>query len=195
MSAGRFETPEDFEVEELPAYAPSGEGGHTFLWVEKRLRNTEEVARWLAREASVRAGDVGYAGRKDRFAVTRQHFSVPDLDPARAAALEMEGVTVLAATRHPHKLRTAQLRGNRFRLRVHGVPPDALARVPEVAARVDRQGLPNRFGEQRFGRGGRQPRRGAEAPGRRAREGRSARPPLPGVGPPGGRLQRRPRRP
>src|SRR5574338_64208 len=65
-------TPEDFVVEELPLYAPAGEGAHTFVRVEKRLRTTEEVARALARLAGVRPGDVGYAGRKDRVAVARQ---------------------------------------------------------------------------------------------------------------------------
>ena len=68
MSGGRFGSPEDFVVEELPAYLPAGEGGHTFVWVEKRERTSDEVARWLAREAGVSPGDVGYAGRKDRAA-------------------------------------------------------------------------------------------------------------------------------
>ena len=63
------ECPEDFIVEELPLYPCSGEGEHTFVWVEKRLRTTEQVARMLAREAGVRPRDVGYAGRKDRNAV------------------------------------------------------------------------------------------------------------------------------
>lgn len=154
MSAGRFLAPEDFRVEEIPAYEASGEGGHTFLWIEKRLRNTEEVARWLAREAEVPARDVGYAGRKDRFAVTRQCFSVPALDPERAAELAMEGVRVLRAVRHPHKLRTGHLAGNRFELCVNGASEEAVAGVEAAARRVAESGLPNRFGEQRFGRGG-----------------------------------------
>ena len=81
--------PEDFRVDEIPLYAPSGEGGHTFVRVEKRLRTTEEVARELARAAGVRAAEIGYAGRKDRVAVTTQWFSVPGLDArgrARARA-------------------------------------------------------------------------------------------------------------
>lgn len=154
MSAGRFEQPEDFVVEEIPAYEPSGSGEHTFVWLEKRLRNSDEVARWLAREVGVAPRDVGYAGRKDRFAVARQHFSVPGLDPVRAAALETEGVRVLHAVRHGHKLRTGQLRGNRFALRVHEPDPAARAGVAAAAERVRALGLPNRFGEQRFGRDG-----------------------------------------
>ena len=73
---------EDFVVVEEPLYSPSGEGTHTFLCVEKRGRTTEQVARELARAAGVPPGAVGYAGRKDRHAVTRQWFSLPDIDPA-----------------------------------------------------------------------------------------------------------------
>src|SRR4051794_11937890 len=69
--------PEDFEVEEVPAYEPSGEGDHLFLWVEKTGQDTAWVARALGRAAGVPESDVGYAGLKDRQAVTRQYFSVP----------------------------------------------------------------------------------------------------------------------
>ena len=146
--------PEDFVVEEIPLYAPSGEGGHTFVWVEKRLRNTEEVARALARAVNVAPRDVGYAGRKDRVAVTRQWFSVPGLDPEHALALELPGARVLAAARHPHKLRTGHLRGNRFEITVRGAGDEAAARAAARLAEAARRGLPNRFGAQRFGQGG-----------------------------------------
>ena len=98
-------SPEDFVVDEEPLYPATGEGAHTFVRVEKRLRNTEEVARALARLAGVRPGDVGYAGRKDRVAVARQWLSVPGLDPEQARAFEGDGFRVLEALRHPHKLR------------------------------------------------------------------------------------------
>jgi tRNA pseudouridine13 synthase len=149
-----FAAPEDFEVEELALYEPSGDGAHTFVLVEKRLRTTEEVARVLARAAGVRPGDVGYAGRKDRFAIARQWLSVPGLAPDAALALEAPGVRVLDARRHPHKLRTGQLRGNRFRLRLSGLAPEALAALPARAAALYERGLPNRFGAQRYGADG-----------------------------------------
>jgi tRNA pseudouridine13 synthase len=147
------ERPEDFVVEEIPLYLPSGEGGHTFVQVEKRLRTTEQVARELARRAGVPARDVGYAGRKDRVGVTRQWFSVPGLAPAEALALELVGARVLDASRHPHKLRTGQLRGNRFGVRVRGAATLAAA-VRARLAELQGRGFPNRFGPQRFGRGG-----------------------------------------
>lgn len=152
--------PEDFRVDELPLYPPAGEGGHTFVRVEKRLRTTEEVARALAREAGVRPRDVGFAGRKDRVAVATQWFSVPGLDPERAAGFAAPGVRVIEAARHPHKLRTGQLRANRFRILVRGVDAAGIQRARAGLERMDRAGLPNRFGAQRFGRDARNAERG-----------------------------------
>jgi tRNA pseudouridine13 synthase len=146
---------EDFFVEEVPLYGPKGEGEHTFLQIEKRGCDTETVARELARAAGVAPRDVGYAGRKDRRAVARQWFSVPRLDPERALGLPLPHARVLEAARHPHKLRTGQLRANRFAIAVRDI--DA-AQVERAAARLgllQSQGMPNRFGPQRFGRDGR----------------------------------------
>lgn len=146
--------PEDFRVEEVPLYHPTGDGEHTFVRVEKRLRTTEDVARDLARATGARPRDVGYAGRKDRVAITSQWFSVPRFDPARAGSIAIDGVRVLEAVRHPHKLRTGQLRGNRFRIVVREVD-DAISSAAEARlARLRQIGMPNRFGDQRFGRGG-----------------------------------------
>ncbi len=152
--------PEDFVVEEIPLYAPSGEGAHTFLWVEKRDVNTERVARALARAAGVAPRDVGYAGRKDRRALARQWFSVPDLAPELAVDLEVPGARVLEAARHPHKLRTGHLAGNRFDLLVREVGEEAVAAAPAAAAALGAEGFANRFGEQRFGRDGDNAERG-----------------------------------
>jgi tRNA pseudouridine13 synthase len=142
--------PEDFVVEEIPLYAPCGEGAHTFVHVEKRGLSTEEVARRLARRAGVAPRDVGYAGRKDRAGVTRQWLSVPGLDPAAALAHAEAGLRVLAAVRHPHRLRTGHLAGNRFELVVRELAPGAAERAAERLATLAREGLPNRFGPQRF---------------------------------------------
>ena len=118
--------PEDFLVEEIPLYPTLGEGPHTFLRIEKRLRTTDQVARALAHAVGCSGRDVGYAGRKDHMAVTRQWFSVPDFDPELAETLELAGASVLEATRHQNKLRTGHLKGNRFEIWVRGVPPDRL---------------------------------------------------------------------
>ncbi|MBI3178144.1 MAG: tRNA pseudouridine(13) synthase TruD, partial [Deltaproteobacteria bacterium] len=146
--------PHDFDVEELPLYEPCGEGDHLYLWIEKVGLSTDAAVRWLARELGVDARDVGYAGLKDATALTRQHISVPAAAEPRLAALPSGAVRVLSATRHRNKLRTGHLRGNRFRITVREVAPDALERAQAIAAVLRAQGLPNFFGPQRFGRAG-----------------------------------------
>jgi tRNA pseudouridine13 synthase len=158
--------PEDFQVEELPLYPASGAGEHTFVRVEKQLRTTEEVARALAQAAGVRTRDVGYAGRKDRRAVATQWLSVPRLEPQRALRLEIDGVRVLEAIPHGHKLRTGQLRGNRFKIAVREVDAGDCEAAQGRLAEICRTGMPNYFGAQRFGRDG-----GNAAHGRRLLRG------------------------
>jgi tRNA pseudouridine13 synthase len=144
--------PEDFEVEELPAYEPSGEGEHLYLWVEKRGRDTREVVKALAGALGVDEGDIGVAGMKDRQAITRQLLSVPAKAEPRVADFALEGVRVLWTRRHGNKLRTGHLKGNRFRLRLRGVKDVGAAR--ESFSRLGARGVPNYFGDQRFGREG-----------------------------------------
>jgi tRNA pseudouridine13 synthase len=143
--------PEDFVVEEIPAYAPSGEGTHLFLQVEKRGITTQEMVRRIARELGVDPDDIGTAGQKDRQAVARQVVSVPATDIARASNLKLEGVEVLSAARHQNKLRTGHLRGNRFTITLRGVGEEAEARARAILDALVVSWLPNRFGVQRFG--------------------------------------------
>src|SRR5690606_30759201 len=118
----------------------------------KRDVDTEVVARALARAAGVAPRDVGYAGRKDRRALARQWLSVPGLAPEDALALELPGARVLEAARHPHKLRTGQLRGNAFAIAVRGVSADAAREAAARLAALVERGLPTRCGAQRVGR-------------------------------------------
>lgn len=155
-------TPEDFRVEEIPLYPLLGEGPHTYLLIEKRERTTDAVLRDLARQLAVERRDVGYAGRKDRHAVTRQWFSVPVLDPEQALALELPGARVLEAHRHPHKLRVGQLSGNRFEIVVRDVDEAQGEHARQALKRLEESGLPNRFGPQRFGFEGKNVERGVE---------------------------------
>lgn len=147
--------PDDFQVTEIIDWPFSGEGEHDYLWIEKTGANTEWVARQLARHAEVPARDVGYAGLKDRHAVTRQWFSVPRWHEPDWAALAVEGVRVLQSARHHKKLRRGAHTGNAFRIRLRG--PAAATHAEALAERIEvirEQGVPNYFGEQRFGRGG-----------------------------------------
>lgn len=155
----RFQ-PADFEVEELPAFEPSGEGSHLWLWVEKTGANTDWVAGQLARAAGCSPRDVGFAGMKDRHAVTRQWFSLPWKAGVAAEFADpaIEGVRLLQVTLHEKKLRRGVLRGNRFRIllrQLQGNPISAdLSSLEPRLSRIAKQGVPNYFGPQRFGFGG-----------------------------------------
>ena len=146
---------EDFNVEELPAYEPSGQGEHLLLTIEKRGMNTAFVAKRIAQWAGIPEMGIGYAGMKDRHAVTRQRFSVhlpkkvaPDL-----ASLVSDDLRVLESQWHSRKLPRGALAGNRFGIVLREVIGDHGA-VESRLAKIASGGIANYFGEQRFGRDG-----------------------------------------
>ncbi len=158
---GRIKSvPEDFEVEEIPAYEPSGQGDFLYLWVEKRDMGAQYFVRQVARRLGVPPGEVGSAGLKDRRAVTRQWVSVPASAEPRLAALDGDGLRVLTVGRHSNKLRPGHLRGNRFRVLVRDADPAAARLLPPILDRLRQTGLPNFYGPQRFGRDGETARMG-----------------------------------
>ncbi|MBI2379853.1 MAG: tRNA pseudouridine(13) synthase TruD [Gammaproteobacteria bacterium] len=151
--------PGDFRVDEILPFELSGAGEHVWLHLEKTGMNTEFLAKALARFAGVKSFDVGYAGLKDRHAVTRQWFSVlmtgkaePDWS-ALPKQFRPGELSVLAVVRHGRKLKTGALKENRFVLRLTGLQGDAPA-FEQRLARVAAEGVPNYFGPQRFGLGG-----------------------------------------
>lgn len=162
LGRGRLRTePEDFVVDEDLGFAPAGAGAHVLVRVRKRGANTEWVAREIARAAGCRPGDVGFAGLKDRHAVTTQWFSVPSPRGAAyvadtvaiLAGVKGDGFEVLESHAHARKLPRGALAGNRFTIRVRGVSVDDAVLAERVDA-IARHGLPNFFGPQRFGRDG-----------------------------------------
>ncbi len=149
-------TPEDFQVTEVLGFPIDGSGGHWLLTVEKRETNSGWVAAQLARTAGVSTRDVGFSGHKDRHAVTVQAYSVPvtaalTLDDWRAH--EHPGYRVIAVDRHSRKLRPGSHRANRFLLRIRDVEGDRTA-IGSCLDAIARDGVPNYFGPQRFGRQG-----------------------------------------
>lgn len=154
ISGAIGEAPEDFRVQEIPAYLPSGEGEHWYVELEKRLLSTPDLVRRVSEAAGVEPRDIGYAGLKDKHAITTQWLSLPGRASAPDSWSLPEAIRVLRVSRHANKLRTGHLNGNRFRIGLSGVEPDALPRAQAIAARLREQGLPNYFGAQRFGRGG-----------------------------------------
>jgi tRNA pseudouridine13 synthase len=154
-------SPEDFLVEEIPAYLPSGQGEHCYAWIEKRGITTLEALRRLSKALGVAERDLGYAGMKDSVGVTRQMVSIPRVASEQVLALELHGLRVLSAERHGNKLRLGHLKGNRFQIRVRNVQPGALAWARESIAILENRGIPNRFGVQRYGIQGNSQRIGA----------------------------------
>ena len=150
-------SPTDFVVTEKLAIEPSDDGEHDWLWVEKVGANTVWVAEQLARHASISPRDVGYAGLKDRHAVTRQWFSVrrPAAKNTNWASFKADGVSILELQRHRRKLKRGAHRGNAFRIAVRSGEIQSFAdNIGERIAAISAAGVPNYFGEQRFGRGG-----------------------------------------
>ncbi|GFE56198.1 tRNA pseudouridine(13) synthase TruD [Geobacter sp. AOG1] len=145
------ETPEDFQVTEIPLYHPCGTGEHTYAEIEKRGVTTLDALRRIARALEVSDRDMGYAGMKDARGITRQTVSIPRVDPQRVLDLELPGIRVLAAVRHTNKLKLGHLAGNRFLIRLRNVEPLALERAGAVLRVLTERGVPNRFGEQRYG--------------------------------------------
>ncbi len=143
--------PEDFCVEEVPAYLPCGSGEHLFVKLEKRSLATDSVVRELARQVGVSTFDVGTAGLKDRYALTCQWVSLPVRAEQRLRDFHLEGVSILEVSRHGNKLRTGHLQGNNFRIRLRGLDPGAREDIVARAAELSRRGMPNYFGPQRFG--------------------------------------------
>jgi tRNA pseudouridine13 synthase len=168
--------PEHFRVQEELNHVPDREGEHFYVHVEKRERNTLGVAKRLAAFCGVRSPDVGFAGMKDRHAVTRQWFSVGPAGRSEPdwTSFDDEAVKILEVTRHGRKLRRGAVRRNRFELAITDVQGDT-DRLSEQLERVSAEGVPNYFGEQRFGQRGRNIEKALAlfAGGRRGRAPRS----------------------
>lgn len=143
--------PEDFCVEEIPLYLPSGQGQHTYVEIEKRGLSTYVAIKMMARALNVSPDAIGYAGLKDAQAVTRQTFSIDSVAPEAIEALNFPNLKILKVSRHVNKLKIGHLAGNRFVIRVRQVSQEALPQAEVVLDILKQKGVPNYFGEQRFG--------------------------------------------
>ncbi len=147
---------EDFRVTEIPAYLPSGKGSHFYLRVRKVGHTTRDLVSAL-QAAGVPDRRIGVAGLKDKRAVTEQWLSVPwaSADAAATAFDALENVEILETSRHRNKLGVGHLHGNRFEVRIRHAGPEAAERAGAIVDALVRDGMPNWFGPQRFGRYGR----------------------------------------
>lgn len=144
----------DFQVTEQPLYTPQGSGSHLFVWLEKRGLTTRDVVLALLEEG-LHERDIGVAGLKDKYAITRQWLSVPKKYAKVVDKLaEHEGIEILAQDYHKNKLSIGHLTGNHFRIHVRQTEEQALEKAQAIVDKLEHCGVPNYFGAQRFGRFG-----------------------------------------
>ncbi len=144
---------EDFLVDEIPLYEPSGEGEHIYLYVEKRGLSTIQMRDEIARHFRVPPHSIGHAGLKDKHAITRQVVSVhtPGKRPEDFPSFNHPRLNILWIDLHHNKLQRGHLAGNRFSIKVRGVDPTGVLHARRALDLLAQTGMPNRFGVQRFG--------------------------------------------
>ncbi len=147
-------SPRDFSVEEIPLYEFSGDGEHLIVHIRKKGLSTWELIDILSNHLGVPKRQIGYAGLKDKQAITTQYLSLPISLESALESFQHDGVKILSTTRHNNKLRVGHLKGNRFRLRFKKVLGIQKDKIEQVLDWIDIYGMPNYFGLQRFGNSG-----------------------------------------
>lgn len=142
---------EHFVVEEIPRYPCCGLGDHLYLWIEKSGITTQNLLQQLSTGLNLKGHEIGYAGLKDAKALTRQMISIPATHEAKLATLELQQAQILSSAKHSNKLRIGHLAGNRFSIRISEPGAQALERAQATLKLLTEQGVPNLFGEQRYG--------------------------------------------
>ncbi len=148
------QSPADFVVTEIPLYPFSGEGEHLILKVRKKALTTWQMLEILSAHLGIKVRDIGYAGLKDKDAMTIQHLSVHKKYEKALENFSHEQIKILETTYHDNKLRIGHLKGNRFFIRLKKVSPTDAKKIDSLLAWIGQQGMPNYFGWQRFGREG-----------------------------------------
>lgn len=144
----------DFVVDELPLYEFSGEGEHLVLHIRKKDLSTLELVSIIARYLGIKNKEIGYAGLKDKHAMTKQYISVHKNFEAKMDEFAHENVKILSKTYHINKIKTGHLKGNRFFIRLKKVNPTSGMKLDEALKNIATFGMPNFFGFQRFGTDG-----------------------------------------
>ena len=144
----------DFVVEEIPLYEFSGEGEHLVLFVRKKNLSTMELVSLIAKYLGIKNRDIGYAGLKDKHAMTKQYISVHKQHEEAMESFSHESVKILSKVYHNNKIRIGHLKGNRFFIKVKKVNPTSAKKIDEALKNISEYGMPNFFGYQRFGNDG-----------------------------------------
>lgn len=145
------QTPRDFVVEEIPLYPFSGDGEHLVFFVRKKELSTLELVSLIARYLGIQNKEIGYAGLKDKHAMTKQYISLHKKHEAKMDLFEHENIKIIAKHYHNNKIRIGHLSGNKFYIKLKKVTPTAAVKIDEALKSISTYGMPNFFGYQRFG--------------------------------------------
>lgn len=152
------QTPRDFAVQEIPLYSWSQNGEHLILQIRKKGIGTQEMIKILCNILGCKSKEIGYAGLKDKHALTTQFISLPysfysKVLQSQTKLLE-EHIKILSFQRHQNKIRIGHLKGNAFFIRLKKVSPQEMKKISNILEKITEQGIPNYFGFQRFGKFG-----------------------------------------
>ena len=148
------QTARDFVVEEIPLYEFCGDGEHLVMFVRKKNMSTMEMVGVFARFLGIKDRDIGYAGLKDKHAMTKQYISIHKQHEEALEKFEHENIKILSKVYHNNKIRIGHLRGNRFYIKLKKVNPTSAIKIDEALKNISQYGMPNYFGYQRFGNDG-----------------------------------------
>ena len=148
------QSPRDFVVEELPLYEFSGEGEHLILFIRKKNLSTNEMVGQIARYLGIKNKEIGYAGLKDKHAMTKQYISIHKKYEEALENFDFEGIKIISKTYHNNKIKIGHLKGNRFYIKVKKVNPTSAQKIDQALKNISNNGMPNYFGYQRFGNDG-----------------------------------------
>lgn len=148
------QTPRDFVVQEIPLYPSSGEGEHLIIEVRKKSLSTPELLKILSSTLCIQSREIGYAGLKDKNALTTQYLTIPKSAQNKLKYLDTQNIKILSTSLHSNKLRIGHLKGNKFFIRLKKVQKKDLQKISQVLDNIKKYGIPNYFGFQRFGKFG-----------------------------------------
>jgi tRNA pseudouridine13 synthase len=145
------QTPQTFVVEEVPLYPFSNEGEHLILKVRKKNLTTWQMLKIISEQIGVKLRDIGYAGLKDKNALTYQYISIPKKFENDVTKLNHLDIKIIEKTYHNNKIKIGHLKGNRFFITLKKVLPINAKKIDSVLKNIEKFGMPNYFGYQRFG--------------------------------------------
>lgn len=144
----------DFVVEELPLYPFSGKGEHLIVKIRKKNLSTKEMLNLLSHNLHIKRHEIGYAGLKDKSAMTIQYLSLNKKFAKNIERINIENLKILDLTYHDNKLKIGHLRGNRFFIRLKKLDKTNALKLQNICHNIAQMGMPNYFGVQRFGKNG-----------------------------------------